>query len=108
VEQLKRQLRREVLGDLGPIMGALGIQFPNIGAVMSDEERRSSLASTTAGGGRPQEDLQALVAGPSIELDTIDNLAQLTACNLMLLVRSFQMEVGRGLVYPRETMLDDV
>jgi hypothetical protein len=57
VEQLKRQLRREVLGDLGPIMGALGIQFPNIGAVMSDEERRSSLASTTAGGGRSHEDL---------------------------------------------------
>jgi hypothetical protein len=36
----------------------------------------------------------------SIELDTIDNLAQPIACNLILLVgRSFQMEVGRGLVY---------
>jgi hypothetical protein len=39
------------------ILEALGIQFPNIDAVMSDEERRSSLASTTAGGGRPHEDL---------------------------------------------------
>jgi hypothetical protein len=48
VEELKRQLRREVLGDLRPILEVSGIQFPNIGAVMSDEEHRSSLASTVA------------------------------------------------------------
>jgi hypothetical protein len=42
---------------------------------MSDEERRSSLASIAAGGGL------------SIKLDTIDNLAQPTASNLILLVR---------------------
>jgi hypothetical protein len=80
------ELRREVLGDLRPILEASGIQFPNIDAVMSDEECRSNLASTAAGGGRPHEDLQALVSGPSIELDMIDNLAQPTTCNLMLLV----------------------
>jgi hypothetical protein len=56
VEELKRQLRREVLGDLRPILGASGIQFPNIGVVMSDKER-SSLASIATGGGRPHEDL---------------------------------------------------
>jgi hypothetical protein len=50
MEELKRQLRREVLGDLKPILEAWGIQFPNIGGVMSDEERRSSFASTAAGG----------------------------------------------------------
>jgi hypothetical protein len=56
---------------------------------MSDEERRSSLASTAAEG------------GPSIEPDTIDNLAQPIAYNIILLVGgSFRMEVGRGLVYP--------
>jgi hypothetical protein len=49
VEELTRQLRREVLGDLRPILEVTGIQFPNIGGVMSDEERRSSLASTTVG-----------------------------------------------------------
>jgi hypothetical protein len=39
----------------------------------------------------------------------IDNLAQPTACNLILLDgESFQMEVGRGLVYPYQTMLDNV
>jgi hypothetical protein len=39
----------------------------------------------------------------------IDNLAQPTACNLIFLVGgSFQMEVGRGLVYPRQTMLNDI
>jgi hypothetical protein len=51
MEELKRQLSREVLGDLRPILEASGIQFSNIDAVMSDEERRSSLASTVAGGG---------------------------------------------------------
>jgi hypothetical protein len=51
VEELKRQPRRELVGDLRPILEAQGIQFPNIGGVMSDEERRSSFASI-AGGGR--------------------------------------------------------
>jgi hypothetical protein len=37
VEELKRQLRREILGDLRPILEASGIQFPNIGVVMSDK-----------------------------------------------------------------------
>jgi hypothetical protein len=75
---------------------------------MSDEERRSSLASTTSGSECPHEDLQAPASGPSIESDMRDNLTQPTACNLMLLVRSYRMDVGRGLVYPRQTMLNDV
>jgi hypothetical protein len=37
VEELKRQVRREVLGDLRPILKTQGIQFLNIGVVMSDE-----------------------------------------------------------------------
>jgi hypothetical protein len=95
MEELKRQLRREVLGDLRPILEAQGIQFPNIGGVRSDEERRSSLAFT-AGGGRPQGELHVPASGliegheqplPSIEPDTIDNLAQPTSCILILLVR---------------------
>jgi hypothetical protein len=80
-----------------PILKALGIQFPDIDGVMSDKERWSSLASTAAG------------SGPSIEPDMIDNLAQPTTCSLILLVGgSFQMEIKRGVVYPRQTMLDDV
>jgi hypothetical protein len=51
MEELKRQLRKEVLRDLWPILEASSMQFPNIDAVMSDEEHRSSLASTTTGGG---------------------------------------------------------
>jgi hypothetical protein len=93
---------------LRPILEASGIQFSNIGAVMSDKERRSSLASTAAGGERPHEDLQAPASRPSIELETIYNLPQPTTCNLMLLVKSYRMEVERGLVYPRQTMLNDV
>jgi hypothetical protein len=63
MEELKRQLRRELLGDLRPILEASGIQFPYIGGVMTDEEHRSSLASIAAWG------------GPSIKPDMIDNLA---------------------------------
>jgi hypothetical protein len=109
MEELKRQLRREVLGDLRPILEARGIQLPDIGGVMSDEEHRSSLASI-AGGGRPQGDPQGHEQTlPSIKPDTIDNLAQPTTCSLILLVRGkFWMEVGRGLVYLHQTILDGV
>jgi hypothetical protein len=51
VEELKRQLRREVLGDLRPVLEASGIQFPDIGGVMSDKESRRRLASISVGGG---------------------------------------------------------
>jgi hypothetical protein len=44
------ELRRMVLGDLRPILEASSIQFPNIDAVMSDDERRSNLATTVAEG----------------------------------------------------------
>jgi hypothetical protein len=50
VEEVKRQQRREVLGDLRPILEAQGMQFLDIGLVMSDEECRSSLASITVSG----------------------------------------------------------
>jgi hypothetical protein len=53
---------------------------------MSDEEHRSILAST-AGGVQPQGEPQSHKQPLSlIELDTIDNLAQATACILILLV----------------------
>jgi hypothetical protein len=48
--KLKRQLRREVLGDLRPILEASGIQFHELGGVMSDKESRSILASAGGGG----------------------------------------------------------
>jgi hypothetical protein len=38
----------------------------------------------------------------------IDNLAQPTTCNLMLWVGSFRLEVGRELLYPCQTMLDNI
>jgi hypothetical protein len=50
VDELKRQLRRDVLGDLRPILEAQEIQFPDIGGVMSDEEHKSSFASTAVAG----------------------------------------------------------
>jgi hypothetical protein len=49
VKELKRQLRSEVLADLRLVLEASSVQFPGISEVMSDEECRSSLASTAAG-----------------------------------------------------------
>jgi hypothetical protein len=48
MEELKRQLKRALLGDVKPILEAQGIQFPDIAGVMSEEEHRSSHASTAA------------------------------------------------------------
>jgi hypothetical protein len=50
MEELKRQLRREPVGDLRPILEARGIKFPDTGRVMSDKEHRSSFVSTARGG----------------------------------------------------------
>jgi hypothetical protein len=44
------ELKRVLLGDLKPILEAQGIQFPDIVVVISEEERRSSLASIVGGG----------------------------------------------------------
>jgi hypothetical protein len=45
MEEMKRQLKRDLLGDLKPILEVDGIQFPDTAGVMSEEERRSSLTS---------------------------------------------------------------
>jgi hypothetical protein len=84
---------------------------------MSDEKSSSSFTATAAVG-RPQGEHQVSVSGlvegheqplPSIEPDTIDNLAQSTVCSLILLVGgSIRMEVGGGPMYPHHTMLDNV
>jgi hypothetical protein len=85
MEELKRHLKRELLGDMKPILEAQGIQFPDYTGVMSEEERRSNLASTTTtGGGRPQGELHVAMSRPvegleqplpSLEPDMINNLA---------------------------------
>jgi hypothetical protein len=45
----------------------------------------------------------------SVDLDTIDGLARPTRCSLLVQVRgSSRLEVGKGLVYPGVSQLDDV
>jgi hypothetical protein len=75
IEELKRQLRRELLEDLKSILESQRIQFPKIAGMMSEEERRSSFASTAVapmttelagqvpGSGRPQG-LEVAMSGP--------------------------------------------
>ena len=44
----------------------------------------------------------------SIEPDTIDLLDQPTKCSLVVDASRYKMEVGKGLVYPRETSIIEV
>jgi hypothetical protein len=55
------ELKRELLKDLKPLLDAQGIQFPDSVGVVSEEEYRSSLAST-AGGGQPQGEIHVPVS----------------------------------------------
>jgi hypothetical protein len=46
---------------------------------------------------------------PLLEPDTIDILAHPTPCNLIITIsESYQMDVGKGNIYPRMYTLDDV
>jgi hypothetical protein len=121
IEEIKRQVRIKLLGDLRPIFESQGLPVPDIGAVGNEEEHRSSLASTvaapnielvdqaSAGNGRPQENPLVATSRPSLEPDTIDTLDHPTPCNLIITISGgYQMEVGKGIVYPRMYTLDDV
>jgi hypothetical protein len=46
IEEIKRQVRIQLLGDLRLLFESQGLPMPDIGAVENEEERRSSLAST--------------------------------------------------------------
>jgi hypothetical protein len=46
---------------------------------------------------------------PSLELNMIDNLTQSTTCSHVVMVRgSYRMEVEKRLVYPHQTLLEDI
>jgi hypothetical protein len=45
IEEIKRQVRIQLLGGLRPIFESQGLPMPDIGAVGNEEECRSSLAS---------------------------------------------------------------
>jgi hypothetical protein len=127
MEELKRQPRRELLGDLKPVLESQRIQFPNIAGMMSKEECRNNFASTTAtpvtieptdqvsGSGKPHG-LEVATSRPeevdkptqpSLDPDTIYNLAHQIACNLGMVVEgNYRMEFGKWLVYPHQAILD--
>jgi hypothetical protein len=120
IEEIKRQVRIQLLGDLRPIFESQGLPMPDIGVVGNEEERRSSLASTATApnteladqapvGSVPQENPLGAMSGPSLELDMIDTLAHPTPYNLIITISGdYRMEVGKGIVYPIMYTLDDV
>jgi hypothetical protein len=120
IEEIKRQVRIQLLGDLRPIFKSQGLPMPDIGAVGNEEERRSSLASTAVAPNIeladqaptwsvPQENPLGATSRPSLEPDTIDTLAHPTPCNLIITISGdYRMEVRKGIVYPRMHTLDDV
>jgi hypothetical protein len=121
IEEIKRQVRIQLLGDLRPIFESQGLPVPNIGAVGNEEEHRSNLASIVAahhteladhapaGSGWPQENPLVATSGPSLEPYMIDTLAHPTPCSLTITISGvYGMEVGKGIIYPRMYTLDDV
>jgi hypothetical protein len=46
IEEIKRQVRIQLLGDLGLIFESQGLLVPDIGVVGNEKEHMSSLAST--------------------------------------------------------------
>jgi hypothetical protein len=128
IEELKRQLRRDILENLKPLFESQGLQFPDIPRMMNEEDHWSILASTMVAPMNKGDDQVAWSEGPeglevpaadtiaieyqpqpSLESNTIDNLAHPTTWNLIVLVVGrYRIEVGRGLVYPNFTLLDDV
>jgi hypothetical protein len=114
-------VRIQLLEDLSPIFESQGLPVADIGAVGNEEERRSSLASTTAapntelanqastGSGRPSENPLVATSGHSLELDTIDTLAHPTPCSLIITISGgYRMEVGKCIIYLRMYTLYDV
>jgi hypothetical protein len=129
MEELKRQLRRALLGDLKPILESQGIQFPDSAGMISEEERRSSFISTMVAPmnielvdqvprRRWPQGIEVAPFGsigvqeptqPLLEPDTIHILAHPTTCSLVVVVEgNYRMEVGKGLVYPNLALLDNV
>jgi hypothetical protein len=120
IEEIKRQVRIQLLGDLRPIFESQGLPVFDIGAVGNEEERKSSLASTATAPNIeladqaptesvPQENPLVATSGPSLEPNTIDNLAHPTPCSLIITIsRDYQMEVWKGIIYLKMYTLDDV
>jgi hypothetical protein len=121
IEEIKWQVRIQLLGDLRPIFESQGLPVPNIGVIGNEVECWSGLASIVAapnteladqapvGSGRPQENPLVATFGPSLEPNTIDTPAQPTPCRLIITIsRGYRMEVGKGIVYPRMYTFDDV
>jgi hypothetical protein len=97
IEEIKRQVRIQILGDLRPIFESQGLPMPDIGAIGNEEECRSRLASIAAApnteladqastGSVPQENPLGAMSGPSLEPDTIDTLAHPTPYNLIITI----------------------
>jgi hypothetical protein len=97
IEDIKRQVRIQLVGNLTPIFESQGLPMPDIGAVGNEEERRSNLASTAVApnieladqapvGSVPPKNPLGALSGPSLEPDTIDTLIHPTPCSLIITI----------------------
>jgi hypothetical protein len=66
IEEIKQQVRIQLLGDLRSIFTSQGLPVPDIGAVGNEEERRSSLASTAAAPNTELADGRECTTGKSV------------------------------------------
>jgi hypothetical protein len=120
IEEIKRQVTIQLLGDLRLIFESQGLSVPDIGVAGNEEEYRSSLASTVAAlnteladqaptGSVPQENSLVEMSGPSLEPDMIDTLAHPTSCSLIITISGdYRMEAEKDIIYPKMYTLDDI
>jgi hypothetical protein len=133
VEKIKAELRAEVTEDIMTMLAAQGLQIQPISRNPSPAPGwRSSCASasepTNVDGNNKEDhhedmnlmredienredqhdDMDLLMRGRDLDLDSIDVLTDPTPCALLIYPGGYQIEVARGLVYPKQTELHTV
>ena len=133
VEKIKAQLRAEVIEDIMTMLAAQGLQIQPISRNPSPTPgRRSSCASasepTNVEGNNKEDhhedmnllmedvenredqhdDMDLLMTSRDVDLDSIDVLTDPTPCALLIYPGGYQIEVARGLFYPKQTELHTV
>ena len=133
VEKIKAELRAEVTEDIMTMLAAQGLQIQPISRNPSPAPgRRSSCASasepTNVDGNNKEDhhedmdlmrvdvenredqhdDMDLLMRGRDLDLDSIDFLTDPTPCALLIYPGGYQIEVARGLVYPKQIELHTI
>jgi len=133
VEKMKAELRAKVTEDIMSMLAAQGLQIQPIsrnpsptpgwriccafaseptnvdGNNKEDHHEDMDLMREDVENREDQhDDMDLLMRGRDLDLDSIDVLTDPTPCALLIYPGGYQIEVARGLVYPKQTELHTV